>query len=332
MLQETGQLSSEIKGFLKDKGLEGVSLVDNSFNTVLFATHDRYGNIYIRIDNSRDNKALGQLFKPESCGYFDPNRYLKELELSKISNSAGIPVPHILELGQFSDGRAWCIEAEAKGAPLEALWGRLSTKEQVAFLGTLGQAIATIHSVNSQEDANWITSYWDEKISIVFNNLSSLGIYTSGEVENIKATIESLKSSILNHHDGYTATVHLETIFKHVFVTQELEVSGLIDWDTGEIKGDPLADIVFTSFWNSGEGSYTQSGLQLSNPEHFSAVLKGYSRVIQIDQELIYQAVPFYDLMWYLNILWVREAQGQRTKTNRRKKAVANIIDCVYGK
>lgn len=322
---EINQLSPEIKDLLKTRGFRSARVVDNSFNTVVSGIYGQ-NTVYLRVDNNIQNQVVRTLRQPESCGYFDPNKYQRQQKLLTIANLAGVPTPTILDVGHLDNGTPWCLETEAEGISVNKIWAELSNQEKVTFVGILGQLLARLHSFQSISNVNAIETYWNDKLSIVTDNLLRLKIYNSEEIEKIAGSANKLKDKAFDQHRGIMSTVHLEALFKHLFVLPNLNISGVIDWDTGELQGDALCDLAFTAFWNSDEGEYSENSLTLRNSDLFTAMIDGYSNVAPATTSEVLKAVPFYDLMWYLNILWVREAQGVTTSTERRKNKVLKII------
>lgn len=322
---EVNQLSPEIKDLLKTQGFKSARVVDNSFNTVVSGICGQ-STVYLRVDNNIQNQVVKGLTQPESCGYFDLDKYQRQQQLLTIANLAGVPTPTILDVGHFGDGTPWCLETEAEGISVDKIWPELSNQEKVSFMGILGQLLARLHSFQPSHNVDTIETYWNNKLSIVTDNLFRLGIYKYEEIEKVTSSVIKLRDIAFDQHRGIVSTVHLEALFKHLFVLPDLNISGVIDWDTGELQGDALCDLAFTTFWNSDEGEYSEHGLTLRNPDLFTAMINGYNNVASATTTEVLKAVPFYDLMWYLNILWVREAQGVSTNTERRKNKVLKII------
>lgn len=316
--KETNSLLNQI---VKTHNLSSLKFVDDHFNSVFLAKHNEHLEVIIRIASESYRKDFGRIASPEICGYFDINKHKKEEELLSIAKRSGLPSPTIIDQGLI-DGIAWCIETKIPGHTMESVLLDLNQSAKTKILTQIGKLLAALHAEQNYMDKSMINKYWNKRIGAILNNLLALKVFPQNQMEVVEKAVLILKDKMLRVNDGLIGPVHMEIIPKHIFINSDHKITGIIDWETCEIEGDTLCDIVSTAYWLSGKGKYSNGGIILNNPDEFDTVLKGYNSIIQVDKDTLIESLPFYDLMWLLNILWVKTFQGKTTFIDSRKRLV----------
>jgi len=306
--------------------LSSIRFVDERFNAVFSGTSNSCGQVIIRIGSGSYRKDFSEIISPEICGYFDPNKHNKEEKLISIANKAKIPTPTIIDHG-FVDNIPWCIETKVAGYSMEGVLHDLKSVIKIKLLNDIGHLLAMLHSQESLSDENIVAKYWERKISVVTSNLLVLNVFSLEQIKKIKHTLNKLKNKMFEVNRGLVGPVHMEIIPKHIFINGNYSITGIIDWETGEIIGDTFCDIASTAYWLSGKGIYSNGSLALTNEKEFNSILDGYGSVIPIDKNGVLDSIPFYDLMWLLNILWVKTFQDKPSFIESRKELVSHIVE-----
>lgn len=320
--------TQELKDLVLSKNIKLSNFAGQSFNIVFFGNSQEYGDIVLRLGEKPPNDFETRgITGVESSGYFDINKHSKELNLTDIAIMAGVPAPKIIETGFISGGISWSIQQKSKGFPLENIWVSLDQQKKMGALQEMGEKLATLHSFGMKTSKEKVNTYWHNKLDIISNNLLILDLFDKEQVAHLKDILSYKIDNTLSTGPGLISTVHLEYMHKHVFVDDDLHITGVIDWETGEKEGDSICDLIFSAFWNTDEGVYEPSGLKLNQPEQFDSFLKGYVQIVDVEKKTLLNLLPVYDALWYRNIIWVRNLQGKNEKTQRRIKKVTNIIN-----
>ena len=120
--------------------------------------------------------------------------------------------------------------------------------------------------------------------------------------------------------------IHGDPLQKNIFINpQSKEITDIIDWETSGV-GNPWADVILAAWWMSGEHD--------GNEKEYSAVINGYNdgllnKELKLDISIARQMNLYLDILWYLNILWVRPLMGDNSQTQRRKGMVSMIEEVV---
>lgn len=259
----------------------------------------------------------------ESYGYFHPGKYVQAKEICKKAKDSGVPCPEILDAGYAeSFTRAWCIAEKVQGANLHDLWPSLSVVKKIGILEQFGYYLGKLHSIPVKEfmpePSGWYESWFNE----IAHNLQVSEIYEKDELEKIKkAVLPNLVAYWLPPKFTFT---HGDPLQKNIFVDSErTQITGIIDWETAGV-GNPCADAILAAWWMSGEYG--------GNEEEYESVIRGYSQ--GLEDETLNLSVkraramnPYLDILWYLNILWVRPLMGDYSQTERRKGMVQKILE-----
>lgn len=320
--------SQELMELIGIKGIQITDFAGRSFNTVFFGRSDERGEVVLRFGEKpqSDFRALG-IIGIETSGYFDPNKHDKEKSLTDLAISAGVPAPKIFETGLLPSGTSWSLQEKSKGKPIENVWSDLPESQKFEALYKIGLNLAKLHSYGLTINLGKIKGYWHDKLTAISNNLTALSLFDNDQISFLEGVLRKKIDTTLTKGPGWVSPVHLEYLLKHVFVDEQSNITGVIDWETGELQGDALCDLIFAAFWNTEEGTYEPSGLKFTKPNQFYAILNGYNQIAKVNKDTILELLPIYDAFWYLNIIWIRALQGNNEKTERRKVKVTKIVN-----
>lgn len=156
------------------------------------------------------------------------------------ADSAGVATPRLLALEEISSDagpRSAMVIAESPGRQLEALLPTMSEQERHLVMTNIGRTLALLHTVSTpgvdRPDAHGVWSdpqqvredFIAECIS-QSSHLPATGL-TAAEVE---AVIEQIGNSPDTPTLSDPVLCHGDLHAGHVFVDDDLDVSGLIDW------------------------------------------------------------------------------------------------------
>jgi len=257
-----------------------------------------------------------------SYGYFHPYKYIHAQKISQQAKVAEIPSPDITEAGYSPElTRSWCIAKKASGENLDGHWLSLTGKDKIEILKQFGSYLGKLHSIPTIGTCLDPLSWYENWFNQIAHNLQVLGIYPKDKLEAIKQTVLSeLSASWLPPKLTLT---HGDPLQKNIFIDpEEAKVTDIIDWETAGI-GNPWTDVVLAAWWMSGEYG--------GDNDQYKAVIDGYNEglldhELSLDIEKAKKMNPYIDILWYLNILWVRPLMGDNTQTVRRKGMVEKIL------
>lgn len=258
----------------------------------------------------------------DSSGFLNANKWDNAMKVSNIAKSSGIPVPEILETG-FSEKflRAWCIVEPAKGVNLDGCWESFSSVDKAKVLEQCGNLVGKLHSIPIEGNLPNLQEWYHKWFAQVAHNLEVLSVYD-------RKTLTAIKKSVLLPllqkflPPKFTFT-HGDLLQKNFFVDPKAkDISSIIDWETTKIS-NPWADIVLAAWWMSGEYG--------GNENEYKSVIDGYNsglsdKKLALTLQAAKEMNPYLDVLWYLNILWVRPLMGDHSQTERRKGMVEKII------
>jgi len=251
--------------------------------------------------------------------YFSPKKYDDAKEICEYAKSVGIPCPQIL-LSGILDNKSWCVAEKAEGVSLDTIWDKIDLTKQKSILEQLGGCLAKLHSYEFVEKGYEPDKWYMQKIECIWNNLLKAGIYELKDMKIIK------KPQIFNayHYLPPVLTLtHNDILQKNILVDpKSLKIKSIIDWETAGV-GDPHSDLLLGAWWFSGEYG--------GNEELYEAMLNGYNKNIInkklcLSLEKAKQINLYMDMLWYLNILWVRKVMGDDSQIERRKGMVEKIL------
>lgn len=312
----------EMKKFWEAKGIVQVNFgVSGHMNLTWFGLKDGK-EIVCQFGPSLKFYQKTDLQERESYGYFYPEKYVKAKEICKKAKHLGIPCPEIVEAGyETSLARAWCITEKAYGENLEDHWSEMDEAGKLKVLEQFGGYLGKLHSIPVNECIVKPADWYDVWFDLIAHNLQTLGIYRPEELSVIKKVVlPTLKKNWL---PPKFTLIHGDPLQKNIFVNpQKAEVTDIIDWETAGL-GNPWADAVFAAWWMSGEYG--------GNEKEYEALINGYNqglsdKTLLLDIETAKQMNPYLDILWYLNILWVRPFMGDNSQTKRRKGMVEKIF------
>lgn len=313
----------DMKTFWEAKGIHEVHFgASGHMNLTWFGQKDGKG-VVCQFGPSLKHYQGMDLQGKESYGYFHPKKYVQAKEICLVANGVGVPCPNITEAGyDTSLTRAWCVADKAHGENLDDLWGQMQEVDKLKVLQEFGSFLGKLHSIPTNGDviqpADWYTTWFNQ----VAHNLQILGVYHSEELTTIKEIV--LPPLIKNWLPPKFTLTHGDPLQKNIFVNpQNSEITDIIDWETTGI-GNPWTDAVLGAWWMSGEYG--------GNEKEYEALIKGYNqglsdKTLLLDIKSAKQMNLYLDILWYLNILWVRPLMGDNSQTERRKGMVEKILE-----
>lgn len=314
-----------MKKFWIAKGISGANFgVSGHMNLTWFGYKDGK-EVICQFGPSLKQYQNTNLKGKESYGYFHPDKYIHAQAICQQAKSVEVPCPDIMEAGftpEFT--RAWCIEEKAEGINLDDQWLVLDDKAKVKILTQFGHYLGKLHSIpakdNLPDPKGWYINWFDQ----IAHNLQVLGVYSPKELKKIKGTI--LPKFLADWLPPKFTLIHGDPLQKNIFINpQSKEITDIIDWETSGV-GNPWADVILAAWWMSGEHD--------GNEKEYSAVINGYNdgllnKELKLDISIARQMNLYLDILWYLNILWVRPLMGDNSQTQRRKGMVSMIEEVV---
>ena len=251
--------------------------------------------------------------------YFSSKKYSKAKDICAYAESVGIPCPQILLSGVL-DNKSWCVVEKAEGVGLDTIWDQIDLAKQKSILEDLGGYLAKLHSCEFGSEYMEPGEWYVQKIEGIWHNLLKTDIYGLKDMMRIKKDFFFK----MDHYLPPVLTLtHNDILQKNILVDPKtLEIKSIIDWETGGI-GDPHSDLLLGAWWISGEYG--------GSDELYQAMLAGYNKNITnknlcLSLEKAKTKNPYMDIMWYLNILWIRKIMGDDSQTERRKGMVEKIV------
>jgi aminoglycoside phosphotransferase (APT) family kinase protein len=173
--------------------------------------------------------------------------------------AAGVPVPALLLVDTISCDPLQLevmVQEEARGQPLSHLLPLPAGPASVQVHVAVGAVLASMHRVEvggfgrRQPDGGWAYSAWPafvaakaEKIAAAQGQILRAG-FSQADVDFMMATVLGLPDQA---PCATPVLCHGDFVPEHVFVTDDLRISSVIDF--GQIHGaPPLADLIHLSF------------------------------------------------------------------------------------
>lgn len=312
----------EMKNFWESKGVVNASFGVSGHMNLTWVGYKDGQEVVCQFGPSLKRYQDTDLQGKEAYGYFHPQKYIHARQICKLASNAGIPCPEIIEADQDQSlTRAWCIAQKAHGENLDDHWEKLGQSDKAKILKEFGHYLGKLHSIQVESKEIKPEDFYKNWFDQVAHNLKTLRIYSSEELEAIKkVALPALLDSWLP--PKFTLT-HGDPLQKNIFIdTKAKKITDIIDWETAGL-GNPWADVVLAAWWMSGEYG--------GNPTEYLAVINGYNNGLA-DKSLILpvdyakKMNPYLDILWYLNILWVRPLMGDHSQTIRRKGMVEKIV------
>lgn len=313
----------EMKNFWEAKGVVQVNFGVSGHMNLTWLGQKEGEDVVCQFGPSLKLYQEANLQGKELYGYFHPEKYVQAKKICMKAKKDGIPCPGIIEAGyEPSLTRAWCIAQKAHGENLDDYWSEMEEADRLKVLQEFGGYLGKLHSIPASghtiQPADWYGVWFDQ----IVHNLQTLGIYHSEELSAIKEVV--LPPLLKNWLPPKFTLTHGDPLQKNIFIDpQNAKVADIIDWETAGI-GNPWSDAVLGAWWMSGEYG--------GDDEEYAAVINGYNhglsvKELTLDIEKAKQMNPYLDILWYLNILWVRPLMGDDSQTERRKGMVTKILE-----
>lgn len=312
----------ELKKFWEIQGIDRLSFIASGHMNLTWTGRRNGKEVICQFGPSLKNYQASLLQGKKSCGYFHPDKYLNAQKICRRIKNVGVPCPEIIKAGYSqSFTRAWCIVQKASGENLNSFWSLFAKEKKIKILAQVGSFLGKLHSLPVEKPTVKPQSWYEIWFNQVSDNLQILGIYGRSELMTIKSAV--LPKFFADWLPPGFALIHGDLLQKNIFIKpKSSEITGIIDWETAGI-GNPWSDVVLTAWWLSGEDG--------GDDEEYEAVINGYNNGLT-DKRLLLSFKkaklmnPYLDILWYLNILWVRSFMGDNSQTLRRKKMVKKIL------
>lgn len=312
----------EMKKFWNSKGITQSQYSVSGHMNLTWVGHKNDEDVVCQFGPSLQKYQELNLFGKESYGYFHSDKYVNAQKICKKMKKVGIPCPEIIEAGYIQTfTRAWCIVKKALGENLDDCWLSFTEEEKEKILKQFGYYLGKMHSIPIGDSTPSPLFWYETWFNQIVHNLQVLEIYTEGELAEIKGAV--LPEFLANWLPPKFTLTHGDPLQKNIFVDpQSLEITDIIDWETAGV-GNPWADVILAAWWTSGEYG--------GNNKEYEAVISGYNsgltdKQLALDLKKAKQMNPYLDVLWYLNILWIRPLMGDNSQTSRRKGMVEKIL------
>ncbi len=226
--QEVTKLERLIKGY------------DNEVYVVTTRNHNEY---IVRINQGGDTTFLNEAWGIEKA------------------KDAGVPVPEIVFIGKIESStglRDVMIQEKLDGVPLSNVYQTLATKKRRDVLKQAGQILSKLHTIklngfykrhdDGMFDFPNVTAYVANSIKDRTGDLHTLvneRLISSKQADLLISRVKEYYSS--DFFDEAPVLLHGDYLPEHIFVNNELEIVGIIDF--GEFKGGvAIEDFALTSF------------------------------------------------------------------------------------
>ena len=187
-----------------------------------------------------------------------------------MARSVGVPVPEVLLVDQVVDGETaleFMVETRVPGQPLEDRLPRLTQAERRHVFRQMGEVLARLHSIRvggfyrRQPDGTWDFPDWSALMASAVRERAAerpwLRAAGFGDDE-ISCMVELIERYRREFTCAEPVLCHGDFIPAHVFVDDDLHISGVIDF--GEYQGNhPIQDLATLSMMT---GSRIEEGVR----------------------------------------------------------------------
>jgi aminoglycoside phosphotransferase (APT) family kinase protein len=175
--------------------------------------------------------------------------------------SVGVPVPKILAVGDVPSEVAqtyYCVQEKLLGTTLDTLLysSGLSTERARPIVEKAGEALAKIHGIKTSgwgylaEPKRGEHSTLNDRFAKVVAESDRIEValkMTDVPIAGIKTVLDQLKAG-LSVFEGNQRLVHGDFGPKHIFVDEQDNITGIIDWEQAE-SADPVVEFARWNFW-----------------------------------------------------------------------------------
>ena len=245
------------------------------------------------------------------------NDYLKEQWAMDAARAAGVPTPHVLEVGNFADGRPYMICERAAG-----IEGRLAD-DRPAVLRELGRLAARLHRVRTRGyghvfdwSSNRLSRHetWADWLRHGFDVERRLGVLCRHRVLSAAQAVTLRRTgNEIARWRRRPALQHGDLRLKNVFVDpRTTKISSLIDWDSCASTPGPAWDL-----------SLALHDLGIDEKE---ALLAGYGLTASAHTALL-PTMRFFNVLNYAQAVESAARQRRRDALERLRLRLAGAYD-----
>ena len=219
-----------------------------------------------RIVRGESNEVYGIRTKQNKdvilrIGHWDKKTFEREAWAVEQAVLVGVPVPVFLAVGdQSTEGKPiyFCIQEKLQGTTLDTLLHskKLSTERARIIVENAGEAMGKLHSISTtgwgyltQLNVGESESLADKyaKVETQAERVDAALKSTKVPVPPIETILEQLETG-LYVHEGNQRLVHGDFGPKHIFVDDQDNITGIIDWEQAQ-SADPVVELARWNFW-----------------------------------------------------------------------------------
>ncbi len=190
-------------------------------------------------------------------GHWNNKTFERELWAVEQAAAQGVPTPKIISIGEHAS-TYYCLQEKLQGTTLDTLlYSQNLPKERAkAIVENAGEILGKLHKI---ETTGW--GCLDAPTHGEYDVLEGKYIKAEAEreriaeaiqqsgvlVPDIEIVLQTLKSG-LQVYLGHQRLIHGDFGPKHIFVDEQDNITGIIDWEQAE-SGDPVAEFARWYFW-----------------------------------------------------------------------------------
>jgi len=218
----------------------GVERIVGGYENEVYKVATRHANFAVRIRRLGNVGFQHEAWAIDSC------------------HRAGVPVPEVLLVDTIQSGEK-PLEAMVQnwiaGRPLDDVLGEIAQRDLDRILHQIGELLAGIHSIpvegvgRRHAEDHWDFSTWDQMTASQAQNRDSKKEYilqADFSEQDFEAMLQLLRQNDEEFPCSHPVLCHGDFDPQHIFVNENLNVSGVIDF--GQIQGGPpILDFMFFS-------------------------------------------------------------------------------------
>jgi hygromycin-B 4-O-kinase len=167
--------------------------------------------------------------------------------------SGDLPIPTILDIGEFGDGLHYTISTKAPGQTLD----KFSSDEIETLIPKIFHVLGTIHALSPAREGyglwdehgnGWCGSWREEQIASLHQDdkETRAASFYNTELHN---KLRNKITQLLDFCPNERQLVHGDFGFSNV-VSDGKDITGVLDWEMS-MYGDPLYDVAWLDFWDT---------------------------------------------------------------------------------
>lgn len=171
-------------------------------------------------------------------------------------DNPNIPIPEILEYGNYQDGLHYCISRQANGYPSDQIMDKLDSYSQTELAKTIIQQLENIHLIDASNNEGWgftnaqgkgMYPTWQEFLLSFYNSKTTASWKLLAETSWLNGQIFSNLIKKMQSFFPYLPTdkhiLHGDFGFDNLLMNGNHKVTAVLDW-AEMMLGDPLYDLL----------------------------------------------------------------------------------------